>query len=82
MELDWFLKAKVDPDKLRRELAYQKTLPVVGKIARLFPLKGHDELMNDALKSSVAYQLSGFLIGDGNVARTFTKTFGSIGNSS
>jgi glycosyltransferase involved in cell wall biosynthesis len=48
MELDWFLNAKTDGLAVRRELGIPEDAPVVGKIARLFPLKGHDQLMDAA----------------------------------
>jgi glycosyltransferase involved in cell wall biosynthesis len=48
MELDWYLEASVDPDGVRAELGIPREAPVVGKIARLFPLKGHEELLGAA----------------------------------
>ncbi len=66
MELDWFLNAKFDAEKVRREFDIPVDAPVVGKIARLFPLKGHDQLM-DAAPEIVARvpNVRFFLIGDG-----------------
>ncbi len=66
MELDWFLNAKFDNEKLRREFNIPLDAPVVGKIARLFPLKGHNELM-DAAPEIVRRvpNVRFFLIGDG-----------------
>jgi glycosyltransferase involved in cell wall biosynthesis len=66
MELDWFLNAKVDPLAVRREFGIPEDAPVVGKIARLFPLKGHDELF-DAIPAVVKAEprVRIFLIGDG-----------------
>jgi len=48
MELDWFLNAQIDSARTRRELGIPEGAPVVGKIARLFPLKGHDQLLDAA----------------------------------
>jgi glycosyltransferase involved in cell wall biosynthesis len=48
MELDWFLKSQLDGARVRHELGIPLNAPVVGKIARLFPLKGHDELLDAA----------------------------------
>jgi len=45
MELDWFLHAEVNPLETRRQLGISPDAPVVGKIARLFPLKGHQQLL-------------------------------------
>jgi len=66
MELDWFLNAKFDSELIRREFNIPLDAPVVGKIARLFPLKGHDELM-DAAPEIVRRMpnVRFFLIGDG-----------------
>ncbi|HVF30664.1 MAG TPA: glycosyltransferase family 4 protein, partial [Pyrinomonadaceae bacterium] len=66
MELDWFLNAKFDSAKVRDEFGIPRDAPVVGKIARLFSLKGHDELM-DAAPEIVRRvpNVRFFLIGDG-----------------
>jgi glycosyltransferase involved in cell wall biosynthesis len=66
MELDWFLKAEVDAQAIRREFGIPADALVVGKVARLFPLKGHDQLM-DAAPAIVAQHpnVRFFLIGDG-----------------
>ena len=84
MELDWFLKAKVDPGKVRREFGIPEDSPVVGKIARLFPLKDHDELM-DAAPEIVRCvpTVWFFLIGDGMLQEHLKKraeTLGILGN--
>lgn len=66
MELDWFLHAKFDSAKIREEFGIPKDAPVVGKIARLFPLKGHDQFMDAA--PEIVRQIPNvrfFLIGDG-----------------
>jgi glycosyltransferase involved in cell wall biosynthesis len=66
MELDWFLNAQVDPLAVRREFGIPENAPVVGKVARLFPLKGHDQLL-DAAPAIVRHcpDVCFFLIGDG-----------------
>jgi glycosyltransferase involved in cell wall biosynthesis len=66
MELDWFLNAKFDSAQVRREFGIPDDAPVVGKIARLFPLKGHDQLMDAApeIVKRVPH-VRFFLIGDG-----------------
>lgn len=66
MELDWFLNAKFDANRVKEEFGIPLDAPVVGKIARLFPLKGHDELM-DAAPEIVKRvpNVRFFLIGDG-----------------
>jgi glycosyltransferase involved in cell wall biosynthesis len=66
MELDWFLNAKFESVKIKEEFGIPLDAPVVGKIARLFPLKGHDQLM-DAAPEIVKRvpNVRFFLIGDG-----------------
>src|SRR5919109_3297037 len=44
MELDWFLSFNGNRTAVRRELGIPAEAPVVGKVARLFPLKGHEQL--------------------------------------
>jgi glycosyltransferase involved in cell wall biosynthesis len=66
MELDWFLNANFDAEQIKKEFGIPRTAPVVGKIARLFSLKGHDQLM-DAAPEIVKRvpNVRFFLIGDG-----------------
>lgn len=66
MELDWFLNARFDAGSIKQEFGIPPDSPVVGKIARLFPLKGHDQLM-DAAPEIVKRvpNVRFFLIGDG-----------------
>jgi glycosyltransferase involved in cell wall biosynthesis len=66
MELDWFLNADADGAAVRAEFGIPPDAPVVGKIARLFKLKGHDQLL-DALPAVVARHpdVRFLLIGDG-----------------
>ncbi|HUP59839.1 MAG TPA: glycosyltransferase family 4 protein [Thermoanaerobaculia bacterium] len=66
MELDWFLNARADGAAVRNEFGIPPDAPVVGKIARLFPLKGHDQLLDAA--PEIVRRHPGvrfFLIGDG-----------------
>ena len=66
MELDWFLQAKVNRLDVRREFGIPDDAPVVGKIARLFSLKGHDQLLDAAPKVVERHrEVRFFLIGDG-----------------
>jgi glycosyltransferase involved in cell wall biosynthesis len=66
MELDWFLQAPTDPTTIRRELGIPQDALVVGKIARLFPLKGHEQLL-DAIPAVVQARpgVRFLLVGDG-----------------
>ena len=66
MELDWFLNAQVDPAAVRREFGIPAEAPVIGKIARLFALKGHDQLMDAAPEIVRRHpDVRFFLVGDG-----------------
>jgi glycosyltransferase involved in cell wall biosynthesis len=66
MELDWFLRAKTDPAAVRREFGIPPDAPVVGKVARLFPLKGHDQLLAAAAAIVARHpNVRFFLVGDG-----------------
>ena len=80
MELDWFLNAKFDSDKVREEFGIPLEAPVVGKIARLFPLKGHDQLM-DAAPEIVKRvpNVRFFLIGDGILLEHLQKRARELG---
>lgn len=68
MELDWFLSAAGDPKKIREQYGIPLDAPVVGKVARLFNLKGHDQLFDAApeiVKRNPNVRF--FLIGDGSL---------------
>ena len=66
MELDWFLNAEVDPLAVRREFGIAEDALVIGKVARLFPLKGHDQLFDAAPAIVEKYpEARFFLVGDG-----------------
>lgn len=64
-DLEPFVSAKRDLE-LRRRLSIQPQDIVVGKVARLFKLKGHDDLLDIAPKLvSALPQLKFLLVGDG-----------------
>ncbi len=80
MELDWFLNAKVDRDALRRELGIPLDAPVIGKIARLFPLKGHKELMDAAPEVVKRHPNVRFLLlGDGVLRQELEEQATALG---
>ncbi len=65
MDLNAYLKAQPDPE-LKHLLGIGENDPVVGCIARLFPLKGHDTLIEAAPQIVNAFPNVKFLlIGDG-----------------
>lgn len=80
MELDWFLNAKFDATKVKEEFGIPLDAPVVGKIARLFPLKGHNQLM-DAAPEIVRRvpNVRFFLIGDGVLLEHLQKRASEYG---
>jgi glycosyltransferase involved in cell wall biosynthesis len=80
MELDWFLHARTDPAATRCAFGIPDGSPVVGKIARLFPLKGHDELMDAApeiVRRCPAVRF--LLIGDGILHEHLQKRARDLG---
>ena len=84
MELDRFLHDPVDPREVRGEFGIDAHSPVVGKIARLFPLKGHDQLL-DAAPAIVRRhpEVRFLLVGDGILTdriRERAREMGILGN--
>src|SRR5262249_27785413 len=66
MELDWFLNATVDPVSIRRHLNIPLDAPVIGKIARMVPVKNHDALFDAAPEIIARHPQTRFLlVGDG-----------------
>lgn len=66
MELDWFLNPALDRSAARQALGIPSDTLVVGKIARLFPLKGHDQLFDAAPEIVRRFPNVRFLlVGDG-----------------
>jgi glycosyltransferase involved in cell wall biosynthesis len=65
MRIDAFLDARPEPE-LRRRLGIAEDAVVIGKVARLFELKGHDYLINAAPAIVAAFPNAVFLlVGDG-----------------
>jgi glycosyltransferase involved in cell wall biosynthesis len=68
MELESFLEVskRLTVAEARRRLSIPETAPVVGKIARLFPLKGHDAFLQAAARIAAEEPECRFLlVGDG-----------------
>lgn len=68
MELEPFLavSSRLTVAQARRRLSIPETAPVVGKIARLFPLKGHDDFFEAAARIAAREPECRFLlVGDG-----------------
>ena len=66
MEVEAFLNSAEHRDRTRRELGYNDTDVVVGKVARLFHLKGHADLVAAARQACAGNpRLKFLLVGDG-----------------
>lgn len=80
MEVEPFQSADQHREQMRSELGFQPGETVVGKIARLFPLKGHEYLI--AAASGIikqAPQVRFLLIGDGILRGQLMKQIGEAG---
>jgi glycosyltransferase involved in cell wall biosynthesis len=66
MEVEPFLNPPRPPELVRRELGYAAAEVVIGKIARLFQLKGHDDVI-DAASEVIRHcpQARFLFVGDG-----------------
>ena len=74
MEVDPLLEADKLRDATRRELGYEPQYIVVGKVARLFHLKGHEYLIAAARQVVAAHpQVRFLLVGDGVLAGTLQQ---------
>ncbi|MBI4242092.1 MAG: glycosyltransferase family 4 protein [Candidatus Rokubacteria bacterium] len=80
MEMDRFLSAHVDREAVRRSLGIPPDAPVVGKVARLFHLKGHAELL-PALPAVVRAvpDVRILLVGDGILQPTIREEARRLG---
>lgn len=79
MEMEAFLKAQPDP-VLRNRLGIPEGVPVVGKIARLFELKGHEFLFQAAPAIVDQFPDVRFLlVGDGILREEFEKRIQDMG---
>lgn len=82
MELDWFLNYKGDGKDVRKEFGIPDDALVVGKIARLFRLKGHEQLFDAAPEIVKRHpNVRFFLIGDGELTDHFKQRAATQGIS-
>jgi glycosyltransferase involved in cell wall biosynthesis len=66
MELESFLDVRITAAEAKRRLSIPEKAPVVGKIARLFPLKGHDDFLEAAARiAASAPECRFLLVGNG-----------------
>ncbi len=80
MEVEPFLHSAEHRDRVRRELGYRPEHVVIGKIARLFTLKGHDDVI-EAARTVVAQQpfVRFLFIGDGILRERLQRQISEAG---
>jgi glycosyltransferase involved in cell wall biosynthesis len=82
MEVEPFLQSGEHRERVRRELGYGPEHVVIGKIARLFHLKGHDDVIRAAQSVVAAEPNVRFLIvGDGLLRGRLERQIASAGLS-
>lgn len=80
MEVEPFLNAADHRDAVRSRLGFHDDDIVVGKIARLFHLKGHDDLVEAAAKVVASNRRVRFLlVGDGVLRESLTQRIEALG---
>ena len=80
MEVDTFLDAKKHRRGVREELGIPPDVPVVGKVARLFHLKGHKYLINAMPRVLAQFPETRFLfVGDGILRESLTVRARELG---
>ena len=82
MDVDAFLKPSQSPNELRQELQIDNSHVVVGKIARLFNLKGHEYLIEAA--PAIVQQVPNvrfLFVGDGILKDQFEHRIAELGLS-
>lgn len=82
MEVEPFLSAGDKRERVRGELGYQADQVVVTKIARLFRLKGHDDVIEAARRIVPQHDNVRFLfIGDGVLRESLSRRIDALGLS-
>ena len=82
MDVDTFLQPSRSRDEIRRELGVNESHVVVGKIARLFNLKGHEYLIEAAPAIVARVPNVRFLfVGDGILKSQFENRIAQLGLS-
>lgn len=80
MEVEPFLASDQHRERVRRELGYCHEHVVIGKVARLFHLKGHEDLIQAAVQVVRSEPLARFLmVGDGILAEPLRRQIASLG---
>ncbi len=80
MEVEPFLRSDEHRARMRAQLGYAESDVVIGKIARLFELKGHDDVIAAARQVCAAAPRAKFLfIGDGALRTELERQIASAG---
>ncbi len=80
MEVEPLLECDRHRDRVRRQLGYGPENVVIGKIARLFPLKGHDYVIRAAEQLAGRHGHARFLlIGDGLLRDALARQIAAAG---
>lgn len=80
MEVEPFLRSDEHRARMRVQLGYAESDVVIGKIARLFELKGHDDVIAAARQVCAAAPRAKFLfIGDGALRTDLERQIASAG---
>ena len=80
MEVEPFLDSEQHRERVRAELGYRPEHVVVGKVARLFRLKGHDDVIQAAGRAITAEPNLRFLfVGDGVLADRLRQQIAAMG---
>lgn len=80
MEVEPFLESHVHRDRLRQELGFSPQHVVIGKIARLFELKGHEYVIEAARQLVALHPQARFLfVGDGMLRQRYEAMIASAG---
>src|SRR5690606_37601996 len=80
MDVEPFLPADTHRSAVRQRLGFQGQQVVIGKIARLFHLKGHDDLITAAAEVvKVSPQVRFLLVGDGILRPALQRRIAELG---
>lgn len=83
MEVEPFLTPPRPPEDVRRELGLEPQQIVIAKVARLFPLKGHEHLLRAAREVVTRNpQVRFLLIGDGILRASLQREIARLGLTS
>jgi glycosyltransferase involved in cell wall biosynthesis len=79
MDVEPFLRADEHRQRVRRELGFGPEHIVIGKIARLFHLKGHEDVITAAMYPSIPPHVRFLFVGDGILRQKLQKQIDDAG---